>query len=65
MYFEMKIDDNQISEKGCKYISKAEWKKLKLIGLGYFDFTKVEIKSETRAVSIFAKEICHKLQKSR
>ena len=34
LYSEMKIESNIIIEKGCQYLSKAEWKQLEKIGLG-------------------------------
>ena len=34
LYSEMKIDSNKITEKGCQYLSKAEWRQLEKIGLG-------------------------------
>ena len=57
LYCFIYVDNNQITEKGCSYISKAEWKKLEILNLGKYFLTKAAIKSVIRAAHKYAREI--------
>ena len=39
LYSYLKIDSNKITEKGCQYVSKAEWRQLEKMGLGTYFLT--------------------------
>ena len=52
MFSLLDIGGNQITEKGCKYITKADWKKLECITLSTLSKTQAEIKSVTGAAGI-------------
>ena len=43
------IDNNEISEKGCRYLSKAAWRELEVMALSNYSFTQTGIKSVTGA----------------
>ena len=36
LYVMFKIGENRITEKGCKYISKAQWQRLQMINFSFF-----------------------------
>ena len=45
------IGDNEVSEKGCRYLSKAAWGELEKISLGHCSLTQGLTKSGTGATS--------------
>ena len=49
-------DDSEVSEKGCRHLSKATWGELELISLGNCSFPQLETKSGTGAAGTSAGE---------
>ena len=50
------VDGNEVGEKGCRHLSKAAWRELDVIRLGYCSLTQTETKSGTGAASSSAGE---------
>ena len=56
MYYWIYIGENEIGEKGCRYLSKAEWKEMEEINLSICYLTQMKIKLAIRAVNTFLME---------
>ena len=50
------VDGNEVSEKGCRHLSKAAWGELEVIDLGNFSLTQGEAQLGTGAAGISAGE---------
>ena len=50
------VGDNEISEKGCRHLSKAVWGQLEEISLGRYSLTQGKTKSGTGAAGTSAGE---------